>query len=101
MKIYEIFCLRDSQVLKNFLYEKPWLRPTALAFPKPRPGQKPSQAKVLAWLGPAFFGSAWPGLWPQAGAGTSLATSQISRRAHLIESIELPNIELPLDLRTT
>ena len=37
-----------------------------------RPGQKPSQAKVLAWLGPAFFGLAWPGLWPQAGASTSL-----------------------------
>ena len=57
------------------MYEKPWPRPTALAFTKPRLGQKPSQAKVLARLGPAFFGSAWPGLWPQAGAGTSLNIS--------------------------
>lgn len=32
-------------------YSKPWLRPTALAFPKSRPGQKPSQAKGQAWLG--------------------------------------------------
>jgi len=44
----------------------------ALAFPKFRPGQKPSQAKGQARLGPAFFGLAWPGFWLQAGAGTSL-----------------------------
>jgi hypothetical protein len=49
-----------------------------LAFPKSRPGQKPSQAKGQAWLGPAFFGSAWLGFWLQAGAGTSLATTTIS-----------------------
>ena len=52
-------------------------RPTALAFPKRRPGQKPSQAKVLARLGPAFFGPAWLGFWPQAGAGTSLAKDPV------------------------
>jgi hypothetical protein len=52
--------------------QKPGLRPTALAFLYPRPGQKPAQAKGWAWLGPAFFGLAWPGFWPQAGAGTSL-----------------------------
>ena len=38
--------------------QKPGLRPTALAFLYPRPGQKPAQAKsqarlFLAWLGPA------------------------------------------------
>ena len=27
--------------------------------------------------GPAFFGLAWPGLWPQAGAGTSLVRIEI------------------------
>jgi hypothetical protein len=42
------------------------------AFLYPRPGQKPAQAKGRARLGPAFFGLAWPGFWPQAGAGTSL-----------------------------
>jgi transposase InsO family protein len=43
-----------------------------LAFKNYRPGQKPPQAKHRAWLGPAIFGLAWPGFWPQAGAGTSL-----------------------------
>ena len=52
--------------------QKPGLRPTALAFLYPRPGQKLAQAKGWARLGPAFFGLAWPGFWPQAGAGTSL-----------------------------
>ena len=52
--------------------QKPGLRPTALAFLYPRLGQKPAQAKGWARLGPAFFGLAWPGFWPQAGAGTSL-----------------------------
>jgi hypothetical protein len=49
--------------------QKPGLRPTALAFPYPRPGQKPAQAKGQ---GPAWLGLAWPGFWPQAKAGTSL-----------------------------
>ena len=40
--------------------QKPGPRPRALAFPDPRPGQKPSQAKGQAWLGPAFC--AWLGL---------------------------------------
>ena len=53
--------------------QKPGLRPMALAFPNPRPGQKPAQAKGWAQLGPAFFGLAWPGFWPQAKAGTSLS----------------------------
>ena len=47
--------------------QKPGLRPTALAFLYPRPGQKPAQAKGQAHLGSAFFG-----FWPQAKAGTSL-----------------------------
>jgi len=33
------------------------------AGPKPIPGQR---------SGPAWLGLAWPGFWPQAGAGTSL-----------------------------
>ena len=52
--------------------QKLGLRPMALAFLYPRPGQKPAQAKSQAWLGPAFFGLAWPGFWLQAGASTSL-----------------------------
>ena len=44
--------------------QKPGLRPMALAFPYPRPGQKPAQAKGQ--------GPAWPSFWPQAKAGTSL-----------------------------
>ena len=58
--------------------QKPGLRPTALAFLYPKPGQKPAQAKGWARLGPAFFGLAWPGFWPQAGAGTSLITIMIT-----------------------
>jgi hypothetical protein len=57
---------------------KPRPKPRALAFPKPRPGQKPTQAKVLARPGPAFFGPAWPGFWLQAGAGQSLMAIQAS-----------------------
>jgi hypothetical protein len=40
-------------VVKNINIKptKPWPKPRALAFPKPRPGQKPTQAKVLAWPG--------------------------------------------------
>jgi len=56
--------------------QKPGLRPTALAFLYPRPGQR---------LGPAFFGLAWPGFWPQAGAGTSLG----SHHGHSLEYSEL------------
>ena len=38
------------------------------------PGWAKSQLrpKGQAWLGPAFFGLAWPSFWPQAKAGTSL-----------------------------
>lgn len=57
---------------KRFDTRKPQPRPRALAFLKPRPGQKPTQAKNLAGPGLAFFGLAWPGFWPQAGAGKSL-----------------------------
>ena len=55
--------------------QKPGPRPTALAWlwlsktqarPKPIPGQR---------SGPAWLGPAWPGFWPQAGAGTSLPQS--------------------------
>ena len=37
--------------------QKPGLRPAALAFKNYKPGQKPPQAKLRAWL---FL--AWPGL---------------------------------------
>jgi hypothetical protein len=57
--------------------QKPGLRPMALAFPYPRPGQKPAQAKGWARLGLAFFGLAWPGFWPQARASTSLNTTEV------------------------
>ena len=53
---------------------KPGPKPGALAFKNYRPGQKTPQAKHRARLGPAFFGLAWPGFWPQARAGTSLLT---------------------------
>ena len=33
--------------------QKPGLRPAALAFKNYKPGQKPPQAKLRAWLGPA------------------------------------------------
>jgi hypothetical protein len=49
----------------------------ALAFQKYRLGQKPSQAKGQARLGPALFGLAWPGFWLQAGAGTSLPFQKV------------------------
>ena len=42
-----------------FVTQKPRLRPPALAFANHRPGQKPTQAKVV---GPAWPGFFWPGL---------------------------------------
>ena len=65
--------------------QKPGLRPTALAFLYPKPGQKPAQAKGWARLGPAFFGLAWPGFWPQAGAGTSLHRMDADADAEVVQ----------------
>jgi hypothetical protein len=66
------FCL-SQQILSHIpRVQKLGPRPMALAFPYPRLGQKLAQAKGWAWLGPALFGLAWPGFWPQAGASTSL-----------------------------
>jgi hypothetical protein len=45
---------RNSRKNNNIMPTKPRLKPRALAFPKPRPGQKPTQAKVLARPGLAF-----------------------------------------------
>jgi hypothetical protein len=67
-----IKCHQNYSRININISTKPRLRPRALAFPNPRPGQKPTQAKVLAWPGLAFFGLAWPGFWLQAGAGKSL-----------------------------
>jgi hypothetical protein len=45
------FCLLQ-QILSHIpRVQKQGPRPTALAFPYPRPGQKPAQAKGWAWLG--------------------------------------------------
>ena len=62
---------------------KPGPKPGALAFKNYRPGQKLPQAKHRARLGPAFFGLAWPGFWPQAGAGTSLVMKEENRHGHV------------------
>jgi hypothetical protein len=50
--------------------QKPGLRPTALAFPYPRPGQKPAQAKGQ---GPAWPGFFWLGLARLLASGQSRA----------------------------
>ena len=63
--------------------QKPGPRPMALAFLYPRPGQKPAQAKGQARLGPAFFGLAWPGFWPQAKASTSLVLGYCTVKVQL------------------
>ena len=70
----------------SFKASRLWLRLLALTFQDHRPGQKPSQAKVLAQLGPASFGSAWPGLWPQARAGTSLCGGRIPAICHNLDT---------------
>ena len=44
-------------------------------FPKVQAGPKAVSGQRS---GPAFFGLAWPGFWPQAGAGTSLEWTQKS-----------------------
>jgi hypothetical protein len=43
-------------------------------FPKVQAGPKAVSGQRS---GPAFFGSAWPSSWLQAGAGTSLASTSI------------------------
>src|SRR5258708_7966084 len=47
------------------------------------PGRAKSQLRpnVRARLGPAFFGLAWPGFWPQAKAGTPLHPTEARRSA--------------------
>jgi hypothetical protein len=52
------------------------LRPWARASQNSRPGPKPIEAHAWAWLGPGFQGLAWPGLWLEAQACTSLETSE-------------------------
>jgi hypothetical protein len=74
-----IKCHQNYSRININISTKPRLRPRALAFPNPRPGQKPTEAKVLAWPGPAFFGPAWPGFWLQAGAGKSLFVIYVFR----------------------
>ena len=44
---------RQCFLIDIFTAQKPGPRPGALAFRNPEPGQKPSQANFLAWLGPA------------------------------------------------
>ena len=54
--------------------EKPRPDSLALAFQKCKPGQSRHEAVNTARLGLAYLGSAWPGLWPQAGPCTALCT---------------------------
>ena len=69
--------------MKCIYLQKPGPKPAALAFKNHRPGQKPPQAKHRARLGPAFFGPAWPGFWPQAGANiTSTSTVVLNYSCH-------------------
>ena len=68
IKFY-VFEIKIKIKIKSIYLQKPGPKPVALAFKNRRPGQKPTQAK---YKGLAFFGPAWPGFWPQAGAGTSL-----------------------------
>jgi len=51
-----------------FVTQKPRLRPPALAFANHRPGQKPTEAKVV---GPAWPGFFWPGLARLLASGRS------------------------------
>jgi hypothetical protein len=55
-----------------FFTEKPRPDGLALAFQNCRPGQSRQKAVILAWLGLAYFGLAWPGSRPEAGPSTAL-----------------------------
>ena len=51
----------------------------ALASHNPRPGQSRQKAVILARLGPAYVGLAWPGSRPEAGPGTALPILKSAR----------------------
>jgi hypothetical protein len=74
---------------RNFqhtLYNKLQSNPTkklrlnnlALAFQYPRPGQSHHEAILMARLGLAYLGLAWPSSWPQAGPSTPLSLTWVS-----------------------
>jgi hypothetical protein len=44
----------------------------ALAFQECKPGQSHHEAVIMAWLGLAYLGPAWPSLQPEAGPSTAL-----------------------------
>jgi hypothetical protein len=44
----------------------------ALAFQECKPGQSHHEAIIMAWLGSAYLGLAWPSPWPKAGPSTTL-----------------------------
>ncbi|KAJ6521789.1 hypothetical protein DFH09DRAFT_1097487 [Mycena vulgaris] len=54
------------------IVQKPRLFGPALARANARPGQKPSQAKILAWLWPWYQSQKAAAFWPQAKASPSL-----------------------------
>jgi len=58
--------------------------------------KSPPQANLQARLGPAFFGLAWPGFWPQAKASTSLSPTA-ARIALTFFALEGPYSHLSLD----
>src|SRR5882757_11064190 len=65
----------DAHYQPHKFPRKPWLDSPALALWDARPGQSQCEANSLARLGPAYFGLAWPGFWPQAEPCTPLMIS--------------------------
>ncbi|KAJ7856453.1 hypothetical protein B0H14DRAFT_2578795 [Mycena olivaceomarginata] len=63
----------STMLLHTERVQKLWLFGPALAWEMIRPGQKPCQAKILAWLWPWYQSQKAMAFWPEAKARTSLA----------------------------
>jgi hypothetical protein len=55
--------------------QKLWPDGLALAFQTHKLSQSHDEATTLAWLGLAYLGPAWLGLWPEAGPCTALPSN--------------------------
>src|ERR1700678_2696495 len=58
--------------IASMLSQKPRPDGSALAFCCSGRAKSHRRPSPLARLGPAYFGSAWPGSWPEAGPSTAL-----------------------------
>ena len=65
-----------GDAVPSIVPENPRPEPRLLACQNHRPGQSRQEAVILARLGSAYLGLAWPGSRPEAGPSTSLEKTE-------------------------